>query len=368
MANNFSNKLSVREGLIRVVTAERFQSKPQPGGNIQVVVMQKIGNTLRHYVTLRSPRDKLSLGEKVWGDFICYIVDLSLRKMHIEQDFLTRDHITNVHVEADISYQVVDGELVAIGVEDALQALRDEIVMLLKREIGRLSLEHVTEQYLEGLLQKNSASFLGWLGIRVLKVRISTEWDKAVLDDLRARRDDLRRHEREDGERRRKEQIEAEDLQRKRRLEKEDIEHVNEILHQLGLHSLPADARLKLLSMPRAQAFDKIGEFIQQQRALVQDVLRQRAKEEYDLLRQMIDRGILEDFDLQDFGKTLLDRYTHMLSAHELLGVPPSLLFGDSPRGMLGEGKKPKPPSKKNKTVEDVNENADEESDDTERD
>jgi hypothetical protein len=353
MAND-SSKLSVRDGLITVVSAERFQRKPRADGKVQVVVMQKTGKSLRHYVTLRSARDTLRLGEEVWGDYICYIVDMSLRKLHMERDFATRDRITNVHLQADISYRVTDGELVAIGVEDALQALQDELITLLKREIIRLTLDQVSEQYLESLIQKESLNLESWLGIRIEKIRITgVDWDKAVLDDIRVRREEKRKIEREDRERQRRVQLEDADRRRKQQLEKEDIDHVNDVLEQLGLNALPADARLKLLSMPREKAFDKIGEYIEQQRSLMQDVFKQRAQEEYALLREMIDRGILEDFELQDFGKTLLHRYSHMFTAQELLGAPPSLLFGDSHRNLLGDNKKSKGKSGKNRATED---------------
>src|SRR5512139_4071727 len=102
MPTNYSNKLSVREGLIKVVSAERFQAKPRPGGNVHVVVMQRSGDSLRYYTTLKSRNDSLSMGEKFWGSFVFLVVDMSLRQFTVQWDFPTRDHITNVHIHGTI--------------------------------------------------------------------------------------------------------------------------------------------------------------------------------------------------------------------------------------------------------------------------
>ncbi|MGC1377746.1 MAG: hypothetical protein WA821_16055, partial [Anaerolineales bacterium] len=67
MSTEMSGKVSVREGLIRVENAERFQSKPEAAGHVHVVVMQKTGKSLRHYTTLRTSSERLSVGEKFWG-------------------------------------------------------------------------------------------------------------------------------------------------------------------------------------------------------------------------------------------------------------------------------------------------------------
>ena len=64
MVTNMSSKLTVREGLVEVESAARFQAKPRSGGNTHVVVMEKSGSALRHYCTLRSNADTLSIGEQ----------------------------------------------------------------------------------------------------------------------------------------------------------------------------------------------------------------------------------------------------------------------------------------------------------------
>jgi hypothetical protein len=331
-----ASKFSVREGLIRIVDAERFQPKPQAGENVTVIIMKKSGDVLRYYGIFTSGQDQFSIGEKIWGNFVCYVVDRSVRKLVVEDDFATNDKITTVHVKADISYQVLDPKLVAIGVDDALLSLKDELTTIIKREVSQLSIDQVLENRLEIVLTRQDSSMRSLLGICIIKSSVSLEWAKEILERLRNKRN--RQYEKE---------IENEDISRKRELEMGDIEHVDQILAKLGLNSLPADARLKLLSMPRERAYEEIVGYIQQQRGLMQQTFLDRSKQEYDLLQKMIDRGILEDFDLQDFGKNLLDRYSHMISMNEVFGVSPSLMLGSSPKPALNSGDEKKGEKKK---------------------
>ena len=159
MPEDMPNKQSVREGLIQVLSVERFQAKPRAGSNTTVVVMEQTGKALRHYGTLLPGQDALSIGERLWGKFVCYVVDMAERELHIDQKFLTYDRVASVRVQADVVYQVVDAERVAIRVEDAVKSLNTELLALLEREIVRLPLEQVTAQHLEDYLKRESR---GW--------------------------------------------------------------------------------------------------------------------------------------------------------------------------------------------------------------
>ena len=340
MATEMSNKLSVREGLIRVVDVERFQSKPRSGGNTHVVVMQKTGSTLRHYCTLRSDSDKLSIGEQLWGSYVCYIVDLSQRELRIEDEFPTQDRITNIKVAADVLYRAVDGERVAIGIEDALQSLREDLATVLRREVVRRPLEQVTEEHLEARLNQESTRFQSRLGIAIERTRVRVDWPEEVLARRRSLLEKKRKQEAEEAERRRDWAMKDQARRRQERLELEDMAHIDTVIRGLGLEALPVDRRLQLQALPRQEALKQIIEWMEEQRKQVREALVSRMREEYKLLNKLIDKGILEEMDLVDFGQNLLERYQHALPFEESLGVSSQLLFGESKRPQLSNSKK----------------------------
>jgi hypothetical protein len=329
MATKMSEKLSVREGLIQVVSAERFQSKPRSGGNTHVVVMEKTGHTLRHYCTLRSDKDTLSIGEQLWGNYVCYVVDLGSREMRIEEEFPTSDRITDIRTTVDVLYSAIDGERVALGIEDALKSLRDDLATLLRREIVRLPLEQVTEEYLEARLNQESTRFQARLGITIERSRVHVEWPEEVLARRRASQEQERTLREEEAQRQREWNLEERARRREKSLELEDMEHIDTVIRLLGLEGLPADVRLRLHALPRQDALNEIIAAIEEQRKFVRGALDRRMQEEYALLRKLIDDQVLEDMDLVDFGKTLLDRYQHSLAFEEAFGMPSRLLFGD---------------------------------------
>ena len=335
MATKMSDKLSVREGLIQVVSTERFQSKPRSGGNTHVVVMEKTGGALRHHCTLRSDKDALSIGEQLWGNFVCYVVDLSSRELRIEDKFPTHDRITDVRAVVNVIYRAMDGERVTLGVEDALQSLREDLVTLLRREIVRLPLEQVTEEYLETRLNQESARFQARLGIAIERTRVRVDWPEEVLARRRADLERKQAQEAEDIQRQREWKIK--DLERRRAevLEMEDIEHIDQLIQRWGLESLPADVRLRLHASPRKEALQQVIALIEEQRAYMRQALDSRVKQEYELIGKLIDDGVLEEMDLADFGKGLLERYRHSVAFEEAFGAPAGILFGGSQRPKL---------------------------------
>ncbi len=343
--SNDSSKLSIRDGLIRVVSAERFQAKPEAGGNIHVVVMQKKAGTLRHYATLRSAHDKLSVGEKWLGDFVCYIVDMSVRKMSFEQDFATKDRITNIHIKANVSYQVENAERVAIGVEDALQQMRDELLTLLKREIVRLGLTQIEEKNLEEWLYREAARFRERLGILVQNVSMEADWSEEIKAQLKKDRQQGIDEARDDRARKRRQSIEDEQRARERKLDMEDLDYIDQYIERLGLERLPVDYRLRLHAMPRKEALKEIIDRIEKERSRYMEskkqLLQERMTRELSLLETLIKEKRLEPQDgLVDFGKELLNRYRHFTVNEDLPEFPPDLLFGASARPMLDDGKK----------------------------
>ena len=323
-----SNKLCVREGLIRVENAERFQSKPEAADHAHVVVMKKSGKTLRYYTTLRSVNERLSIGEKFWGDYICYIVDMSLRHTKIEQEFVTRDHITPVQIIADIAYKVIDAKQVALGVDDALLGLRDEITNHLKKEISKLSLNQVTEEFLEGRIYQEAMRLQSWTGLDVQRITVSLEWSKEIVKQLKADREKRRQNYEEDKDRRRQALLDDENRERSQRLEKEDIDHVDILLDKMGLASMPADVKLKLMALPREQAYLEIANFIDETRKQYQTRKLERDEREYEMLIKLINNGTLEDMELVDLGKKLLDRHMDIREQDQDMDLSPSVLFG----------------------------------------
>lgn len=340
MAADTPEKTTIREGLIQVVSAERLRAKPLGGTNAHVVVMHKRGGTLHHYCTLRSSQDRLSVGEQLWGDFVCYVIDLADRNMRIEQDFATSDRITNVHVVADIIYHAVDGEQVALGVDDALASLRENLVTILRREIVRLPLDSVTEENLEARVGQERQRIEARLGIAVAGVRIRVDWPEEVLDLRRADAEERRRIRAEEQQRQREIRREDEARQHERNIELEDIEHIDQIVRRLGMEGWPADFRFRLHSLPRKEALQEIIEAISEQRAQTQKLMGARMQEELAILQKLIDNETLAGPDLEEFGRALLERYGHPMAFDQTLGMPSSVLFGkpDEPKAQLTDG------------------------------
>jgi hypothetical protein len=329
MSTDMSNKLSVREGLIRVETAERFQAKPEAGENVQVVVMQKTGKSLHHYVTLRTSNERLSIGEKFWGDYVCYIVDMSARRTKIDQEFVTRDHATKVRVTADISYKAIDGQYVAIGVDDALLTLREELITYLKREIGKLIIDQVTEEFLDGRIYQQGMALQNLTGLAINKVAVALEWPEEIVKIIKARKEQRRKQAEEDENRRRQAVIDDENRQRSQKLEKEDIDHVDILMDKLGLSSMPADMRLKMMALPRQQAYLEIAKFIDETRRQYQQIRLERDKQDDELLLRFMNDGTLEEMDLVDLGKKLLSRRLDARGKDNDMDMPSSVIFGN---------------------------------------
>lgn len=343
MAAETPEKLTIREGLIQVVSAERFRSKPMGGTNAHVVVMQKTGGALRHYCTLRSNQDRLSIGEQLWGDFVCYVVDLAQRKMQIEQDYVTFDRITNVHVVTHLTYHAVDGERVALGVDDALRSLREKLVTLLRREIVRLPMEKVTEEDLEARVEQEMQRVESRMGLALDGVRIQVDWPEEELSRRRASAEAERQRKADDAKRQREWQIDDQARVRKQNIDLEDIDHIDRVIRRLGLDGLPPDLRLYLHRLPREEALQRIIEVAAEQRKLAQNVAVRRMEEEYAILSKLIDEKVLDGPDLEDLGRDLVDRYRHSLAFEQILGTPSSFLFGEAerPKGSLPSGASP---------------------------
>ncbi len=328
MSSKMSNKLSVREGLIRVENAERFQSKPEADGHVHVIVMQKSGKSLRYYTILRTANERLSIGERFWGDYVCYIVDMSSRQTKIDQDFLTRDHITPVHVTVDIAYKAIDGKQVALGIDDALLALRDEISNYLKKDISKLALNQVKEDFLEGRIYQEAMRLQSWTGLNVQRITVSLQWSEEILKQLKADREKRRKHYEEDKDRHRRAMIDDEDRKRSQRLEKEDIDHVDILLDKMELASMPADVKLKLMALPREQAYLEIANFIDETRKQYQTRKLERDEREYNMLLTLMENGTLEDMDMIDLGQKLLTRHMNIREQDQDMDLSASVLFG----------------------------------------
>jgi hypothetical protein len=271
------NKLSIQEGLIKIEPASRFHVKPRAGNNVQVVIMQKSGNSLRHYVTLRSPKDQLTIAEKIWGDFVCFIVDMSLRHTRIDQEINTQDHVTKVRIIVDIAYQAIDAERVVLFVGDAILSLHEEIITLLRREIGKLAIDEIKEEYFDNRIYQEGVRLQNWIGLAIKKVVVSLEYPKEIVEQIRA-----------DNERKLKQKEEYENRMYHRELEMRDFQHAAEILRlvetigERGEGGISMQALLKLVSLPdRKEAFDQIG-------ALYENSARKKQRSSPDAIQRFI--------------------------------------------------------------------------------
>lgn len=328
MSTKSSAKVSVREGLIRIESAERFQAKPEADNHIHVVIMQKAGKSLRHYTTLRSVNERLSMGEKVWGNYVCYIVDMNVRRTKIDYEFALRDRITKVRIIADIAYQAIDGERVALGVDDALLTLHDEIVSYLKRVVAKLSLDQMNEDFLDGRIYEKATQLQSWTGVSIRRVTVSLEWPKDVIEREKKRKEKEIKQIEEDNDRRRQAILDDQNRIRSHQLEHEDIAHVDKLMEELGIASMPRDMKLKIMAMPREKAYLEIADFIAETREKYENLKLERDRREFEILQRMMNDGTLEEMDMVELGKKLLDRHMNIRRGDEDLVIDSSVLFG----------------------------------------
>lgn len=329
-----SNTESVGTGLIQIREVSQFSSKPHSGGNTHVVIMQKTGGAEKYYMTLRSDQDRLSLGEQVWGNYVCYVVDLGWHKLTIQREFTTVDRITKVQVKAEITYQAIDGKKVVLSSDDAVRSMREDIEAILQRVIEKITMTQTTPEVLEGQVLSLSSHFANSLGLSMPQVRIQVDWDKEVIARLKEEQARSRKHEIEDIERKRKAKIEDEDRSRAHNLEIQDVRNIDQILEELNMAALPPDMKLKLMSMERKEAYAQIANFIQEQRNIYMQERKAQVLRDHETIKTLIDRGVLEKMDLTDFGQALLERYTKGSNKEEM---DPSLFFGAAQaRPMLG--------------------------------
>lgn len=379
MSNDSANKLTVREGLITVTPAERFQDKPRSAPNTCVVVMEKRGQLLRHYCTLHPDRDyRWTIGERVWGDFVCYVVDLRARTLRVAETYTLADRVNTVRLLTTIPYRASDGELVALGVDDALASLHEDVVTLLKRELQRLNLTQIKEEALEERLFRERDRFRHNLGLEISRPQVVVEWSpeliasqKAALEQERARReaeaeqrrardaqrqqwesDDARRrreHELEEQERRHQEKLKNQDHERERaewereearrarshRMEKEDLQHLDEVIQLMGLPPLLPEMRTRLLHLDRKEALAQITHMIDENRQATFEMMRERKQKEDLWIEKLIERGLLEPQDLAEFGQMLLKGYGQVPMVDEY-GMPSTPRLSSDSRPRLG--------------------------------
>lgn len=315
------SSLDVIEGLVRIVSAERFSRKPRSGSNAHVVVMEEVGGSERHYTTLRSHQDKLSIGEQLWGRYACYIVDRSEHSMRIEEELPTKDELTEVHATMDVSYRAVDGERLVLGVADALTALRTELVSALRAELRLLSVDAVDERKLEAkVLQHGVAARPSW-GLEVTKARLSVGWSKEALAKARRLR------------------AEDHDRAREQHLEIDDIKQIKRVLAELGIAGNRPEFSVKLMAMDRKEAWQEVFGMLEDYRDKEAQYVFQQLGQDHELIKYFIDNKILEDMDLQEFGKKLLSQYADPSKASAAFGI--SLGIGASDAGAIGSGEAP---------------------------
>ena len=119
----------------------------------------------------------------------------------------------------------------------------------------------------------------------------------------------------------------------------ENIDHIDQIVSLLGLTGLPADARLRLYGLPRDQAMKEIISLLEERRQFAQKMLADKMASDIEMLKKLIDEGVLEKMDLVEFGKALRDRYLNVLTLQDSLGMPPDLVLGSAPRPAILEDK-----------------------------
>lgn len=380
------NSLTVTTGLVRIVNADLFQRTPRGDGAVHVVVMRKTGRSPNHYCTLRSAKDKLSVGEDLLGSYVCYIVSLDRRSYEFRENYLTRDRVTQAPVTVKLSYHAHDGDEIVLFSGDGLQYLKDEIVKYVRRWISNLTLEQIDESRLENELLRNLAPLAGQYGLSVEKTDVSVDWPAEMIERRRALIEERRRQQAEDDARRRKQAIEDEERRRQQeiedkerarqreneiadrrhliRLDEQDFERINRFLAQLNMERLPPELVMRLYAMPRDQALHEIIEWIEMRRQEARAFARERSQRDHELLMRMIEENIVQAPDIHESGLAdhLLKKYQDDWTYNDLMKEADEALPGFSYRKSLSDAgstpaesassEEPSPDSKDSETPE----------------
>lgn len=139
------SNLTQEQGLIVPITDSGWFSRPAGREGYEVVVLEKVGNGNRYYMTLL-PGQSLRLGEVVFGKFNVYAVDIRYgRAFPVTGQFMTQERNQKVTLNANVRYRVTDSRQVALGTADPLQEIKNRVIDALRRNLSRYPHNSVNE-------------------------------------------------------------------------------------------------------------------------------------------------------------------------------------------------------------------------------
>lgn len=146
--------LTFEQKLIEELPLSGFLSGGKPVGRegFEVIVVERIGTGNRFYCTL-APGDTLRISERLFGSYYAYIVDMRpARLLTVSEQFPTVNPLIKVKVTAKVLYRALNARRLATEVEDPLGKFRDRILGTLRREIGQMPHQKVTEAGCERII------------------------------------------------------------------------------------------------------------------------------------------------------------------------------------------------------------------------
>ena len=146
--------LTFEQKLIEELPLSGFMAGGKPVGRegFEVIVVERIGTGNRFYCTL-APGDTLRISERLFGAYYAYSVDMRpARLLTISESFPTFNPLIKVKVTAKVLYHALNARRLATEVEDPLGKFCDRILGTLRREIGQMPHQKVTEPGCEGII------------------------------------------------------------------------------------------------------------------------------------------------------------------------------------------------------------------------
>lgn len=177
--------LTIQHQLVQELPLSGFLSAGKPVGRegFEVIVVERIGTGFRYYCSLQAG-DTLSISERMFGRFSAYIVDMRpARNLDIDEKIVTANPRIFVSIKARILYAVTDAQKVALGIDDALGKFRDYIIGTLRRAIGQVSHQKITEAMCEQVIY--NIGRVDHFGLAVEGVNlIAIEHDRKYIKEL----------------------------------------------------------------------------------------------------------------------------------------------------------------------------------------
>jgi hypothetical protein len=181
--------LTFEHKLVEELPLSGFLSGGKPVGRegYEVIVLERVGAGGSRYYCSLAPGGTLGFSEQIFGSFYAYSVDTrSARVLEINEQFPTANPLIKVKVTAKVLYRVIVARRVAIEVEDPLGKFHDRILGVLRREIGQLHYQKISEPDFERIIVNLGEIQIFGLAVEAVDL-IAIEHDGQVLRGMQQR-------------------------------------------------------------------------------------------------------------------------------------------------------------------------------------